>query len=175
MTDPDFDELVLGVVRVWRVEDGDVGAAVEVGGAALSARAPRAVAEAGEVLDLRRLAGHRLRVKVGHERGHGRVDVQRHQEQQRGESAAHGHRQRRRHVELEPLKTGARRPWRRRRRLRRRLAQRPVQQQLRTAAVHCARRCAHLSSSHARRTPHSSAHGPVMHKQVSMLIFRFRF
>jgi len=124
------------VVGVGGVEDSDVGAPVEVRSASLAARTPRAVAKAGEVLDLRGLAGHRLGVEVGHEGGDGGVDVQRHQEQQRRERATHSHRQRGRHVELEPLQTGERRPRGRRRRLGDRLPQRPVQQQLRTAAVH---------------------------------------
>lgn len=81
------------------VLDVDVGAPVEVAGAALSARAPRAVEQAAVVVPAAGHAGHRLLDEVGDQRRDGRVDVQRHQKQQRGAGRHRRHGQKQRRVE----------------------------------------------------------------------------
>lgn len=85
------------------VLDVDVGAAVEVAGAAFAARAPRAVEKAAEVVAPRRHAGDRLLHEVGDQRRDGRVDVQRHQKQQRGAGGDGGHGAEQRRVEPDLL------------------------------------------------------------------------
>lgn len=61
----------------------DVHTAIQIGGAALATRAPRAVEYANEILASRRRAQRRMLHKIVTERRYRRVYVQRHQEQQR--------------------------------------------------------------------------------------------
>lgn len=77
----------------------DVTAVVHVAGAPFPARAPRAVVQAGQLLAAHRRALHRFRHEVGQQRGHGRVHVQRDEEQQRGARADRDHGEGQRGVE----------------------------------------------------------------------------
>lgn len=73
-----------GKVQIVYERHVDVRALEHVRGAALPARAPRAVEQAGHVLAARRHAHRRPLDKVADQRRDGRIDVQRHQEEEGG-------------------------------------------------------------------------------------------
>jgi len=68
----------------------DVNAAIQIGGAALATRTPRAIEDTDEILATRRCAQRGLLDKVVAQRRYGRIDVERYEEEQRG---AGGHRE----------------------------------------------------------------------------------
>lgn len=92
--------------RRRRVRDVDMRATINVACAALPARAPRAVEQSGQVLAPGGGAHNRLRREIGRERADCRVNVKRHEEQQRSTAGRGDERQCRGCVEAEALTAG---------------------------------------------------------------------
>lgn len=87
-----------------------MGAPVHVTGATLAARAPCAVEETSELFASRGRADDRLRREVCRQSADGRIDVERHQEEERRAAGCRDEGQGRRGVKVEPLPAGT--PWR---------------------------------------------------------------
>ena len=97
-------------VAPWRVRDVYVRTPVDVAGASLAAGAPGAVEQAGELLAPGCGADDWVRREIGGQSADGRIDVQRHQEEEGRAAGRRDECQRRCGVEVEPLTAGT--PWR---------------------------------------------------------------